>query len=98
MEKKMVSTTDRMKWSGLLIEAVEKPGLISEAFHAFHGYSLGNRIFALEQCRARGITPVHSRPTEDGRKKDGKCERERRELSCAGPSPAAARVSKGRRR
>jgi antirestriction protein ArdC len=57
MEKKMVSTTDRMKWSRLLIEAVEKPGLISEAFHAFHGYSLGNRMLALEQCRARGITP-----------------------------------------
>jgi hypothetical protein len=47
MQKKIVSTTDRMKWSGLLIEPVEKPGLISEAFHAFHGYSLGNRILAL---------------------------------------------------
>jgi antirestriction protein ArdC len=41
----------------LLVEAVQKPGLISEAYHAFHGYSLGNRMLALAQCHLRGLTP-----------------------------------------
>src|SRR5262245_45030462 len=49
--------TDTTKWSRLLIEAVQKPGLICEAFHAFHGYSLGNRMLALDQCKMRGIQP-----------------------------------------
>ncbi len=48
---------DTTKWSRLLTEAVQKPGLISEAYYAFHGYSLGNRMLALDQCRMRGIEP-----------------------------------------
>ncbi|MGH9844125.1 MAG: ArdC-like ssDNA-binding domain-containing protein [Blastocatellia bacterium] len=57
MRKNTDTTTDSTKWSQLLIEAVEKPGLISEAYRAFHGYSLGNRMLALAQCRIRGIAP-----------------------------------------
>jgi antirestriction protein ArdC len=40
-----------------LVDAVQKPGIISEAFHAFHGYSLGNRVYALAQCQFRGLVP-----------------------------------------
>src|SRR5262245_28753532 len=49
--------TDTTKWSRLLIDAVQKPGLISEAFHAFHCYSFGNRMLALDQCRLRALAP-----------------------------------------
>ncbi len=45
------------RWSELLIEAVEAPGLILEAYSRFHGYSLGNRIAALCQCLGRRIQP-----------------------------------------
>lgn len=44
-------------WSELLIEAVERPGLILDAYTRFHGYSLGNQVAALCQCLGRGIRP-----------------------------------------
>lgn len=53
----MPNHTDSTRWSDLLVEAVRKPGLISEAFHAFHGYSLGNRMLALWQCGLRNLQP-----------------------------------------
>ncbi len=53
----MPKNPDTTRWSQLLIEAVEKPGLISDAYRAFHGYSLGNRMLALAQCHLRGLTP-----------------------------------------
>jgi hypothetical protein len=45
------------QWSDLLRRAVEEPGLISEAYSRFHGYSLGNRFAALIQCQERGLEP-----------------------------------------
>src|SRR5438128_7615666 len=48
---------DVHKWSALLVEAVNKPGLIMEAYSAFHNYSLGNQILALVQCQLRGLQP-----------------------------------------
>ena len=45
------------KWSALLVEAVNKPGLIMDAYTAFHNYSIGNQILALVQCQMRGIEP-----------------------------------------
>ena len=45
------------KWSALLVEAVNKPGLIMEAYSAFHRYSVGNQILALVQCQMRGLQP-----------------------------------------
>src|ERR1700754_4631296 len=45
------------KWSSLLFEAVNKPGLIMDAYSAFHNYSIGNQILALVQCRLRGLEP-----------------------------------------
>ncbi len=53
----MSKNSDTTRWSQLLVEAVQKPGLISEAYHAFHGYSLGNRMLALAQCHLRGLAP-----------------------------------------
>jgi hypothetical protein len=41
----------------LLARAVSEPGVISQAYSAFYGYSLGNQLLALFECAARGITP-----------------------------------------
>jgi hypothetical protein len=41
----------------LLNAAITEPGRIHAAFHAFHGYSLGNQFLALIQCAERGIAP-----------------------------------------
>jgi len=43
------------KWSTLLVEAVNKPGLIMEAYSAFHHYSIGNQMLALVQCQLRYV-------------------------------------------
>lgn len=48
---------DIPKWSALLVEAVNKPGLIMQAYTAFHQYSVGNQLLALVQCRMRGLEP-----------------------------------------
>jgi antirestriction protein ArdC len=50
-------STDIPKWAALLVEAVNKPGLILEAYSDFHNYSLGNQLLALVQCYLRGIQP-----------------------------------------
>jgi len=44
-------------FSQLLQSAVSEPGTISQAYTAFHGFSLGNRLLALVQCAERGIVP-----------------------------------------
>jgi len=44
-------------WTSLLIEAVNKPGLVMAAYTAFHPYSMGNQILALLQCYERGLRP-----------------------------------------
>lgn len=49
----MVSTDPR--FGELLARAITEPGLISRAYSAFHGYSIGNQILALVQCAERGI-------------------------------------------
>jgi hypothetical protein len=48
---------DVPRWSALLVEAVNKPGLIMEAYSQFHNYSIGNQILALVQCQLRGLEP-----------------------------------------
>ena len=50
-------TADVPKWSSLLVEAVNQPGMIMEAYSAFHNYSIGNQILALLQCQLRGLEP-----------------------------------------
>ena len=41
----------------LLSRALTEPGVISRAYSAFHGYSLGNQLLAWVQCADRGIQP-----------------------------------------
>src|SRR2546430_14732941 len=44
-------------WRELLRDAVEKPGRMLEAYTAFHNYSFGNALLALEQCIRRDLQP-----------------------------------------
>lgn len=37
--------------------AINQPGIIHEAYHRFHGYSLRNQLLAILQCITRGIAP-----------------------------------------
>ena len=57
MERHTKPALDIPKWSALLVEAVNKPGLIMEAYSAFHHYSIGNQLLALVQCHMRGLEP-----------------------------------------
>ena len=41
----------------LLNRALTEPGVISRAYTAFHGYSIGNQLLAFVQCAERGIPP-----------------------------------------
>jgi hypothetical protein len=38
-------------------QAISQPGLIHDAYHRFHGYSLRNQLLAMFQCTSRGIIP-----------------------------------------
>jgi antirestriction protein ArdC len=44
-------------FADLLHKAVTEPGIVSAAYRAFYGYSIGNQLLALMQCAERGITP-----------------------------------------
>src|SRR5207245_173905 len=54
--------SDRPTFAALLARAVSEPGKIAEAYSAFHGYSLGNKLLAAFQCGAREIPcgPINS--------------------------------------
>jgi hypothetical protein len=60
MESHTKSAPDIPRWSALLVEAVNKPGLFMEAYSAFHNYSIGNQILALVQCQMRYSNPARS--------------------------------------
>ena len=51
----MPQTTNAPSFTELLEKATTEPGTISQAYSAFHGYSVGNQLLALFQCHARGI-------------------------------------------
>jgi antirestriction protein ArdC len=51
----MPQTTNAPSFAELLHQATPEPGAISQAYSAFHGYSLGNQLLAWAQCDARGI-------------------------------------------
>jgi antirestriction protein ArdC len=57
MERQTRQSADIPKWSALLVEAVNMPGLIMKAYSNFHSYSLGNQLLALVQCQMRGLSP-----------------------------------------
>lgn len=47
----------KVDWSAMLVEAVAKPGVISEAYQRFWNYSFGNQLLALFQCFERKLEP-----------------------------------------
>jgi len=49
--------TQHATWGELLRDAVEKPGRMLDAYTAFHNYSFGNALLALEQCIRRNLQP-----------------------------------------
>ena len=49
--------TSNPAFADLLNRALTEPGIVSKAYSAFHGYSIGNQLLALIQCQARGIQP-----------------------------------------
>lgn len=61
-------------WSQLLETAVTTPGLILQAYTAFHSYSLPNQWAAMAQCAARDIAPGPMK-TFQGWKELGRCVR-----------------------
>jgi antirestriction protein ArdC len=50
-------TASAISFADLLKSAVTDPGIVSRAYSAFHGYSIGNQLLALVQCAERGIAP-----------------------------------------
>lgn len=56
MENNTAAET-KTTWADLMVQAIEKPGLLEQSFSAFRTYSVGNRLYALMQCLQRGITP-----------------------------------------
>jgi len=44
-------------WTQLLVDAVQKPGIISTAYSKFWNYSVGNGLLAISQCLVRGLEP-----------------------------------------
>jgi len=51
------ATISTPQFVDLLSRALTEPGVVSRAYSAFHGYSLGNQLLALVQCAERGIPP-----------------------------------------
>ena len=50
-----MTTEKTPQWSALLAEAINKPGVLSSAYSAFHEYSIGNQMLAMTQLYAREI-------------------------------------------
>ena len=45
------------EWSQLLVDAVQKPGVLSSAYQRFWNYSVGNQLLAIFECMRRNIEP-----------------------------------------
>jgi hypothetical protein len=56
-KEREMADENRVEWTKLLEQAISEPGKINEAYRRFHGYSLGNRLWAMCQCVTRGIEP-----------------------------------------
>ena len=51
-----------VEFTAILQEALSRPGVVNEAYRAFHNYSLGNQILAAMQLAAKGLrlSPIAS--------------------------------------
>lgn len=56
-EKAHRKAAPRIDWSKILVDAVTRPGVISQAYSLFHRYSVGNQLAALMQCMLRKLEP-----------------------------------------
>jgi antirestriction protein ArdC len=56
-EENRMNERQHAAWGELLRDAVEKPGRMLAAYTAFHNYSFGNALLALEQCVRRNLQP-----------------------------------------
>ena len=45
------------QFADLFSRALTEPGIVSRAYTAFHGYSIGNQTLAFVQCLERGLVP-----------------------------------------
>lgn len=56
------SEVQRPEWMNLFESILSEPGRLGEFYSAFHSYSLGNQVIAMEQMRMRGIpiSPIAS--------------------------------------
>jgi len=54
--------SNEFKWACLLEDAVNKEGMLSTAYRAFHCYSLANQLAAISQCFERDIdiSPINT--------------------------------------
>jgi len=50
-------TASVASFADLLQSAVTEPGILSNCYRAFYGYSVGNQLLAWSQCVQRGIAP-----------------------------------------
>src|SRR5207248_7240628 len=64
-EENKMTERQHTTWGELLRDAVEKPGRVLEAYTAFHNYSLGNALLALEQCIRRNLQPRSEEHTSE---------------------------------
>ena len=69
MESHTKPAPDIPRWSALLVEAVNKPGLIMEAYSAFHNYPTRSEIKSLRSCNAKcaDLNPAPSIRFPDGK-------------------------------
>jgi N-terminal domain of anti-restriction factor ArdC len=67
----MSDDSKRPQWAEILKRAVSEPGTINAAYSAFHRYSLGNALWAMEQCAERKI-PLGPIASFNGWKKLGR--------------------------
>jgi hypothetical protein len=62
LDAAQTTTEDTLGFAHLLQEALDRPGILSEAYRAFHRYSLGNQLLAAVQLCQRGqpLSPIAS--------------------------------------
>ena len=53
----MTAPSSPVPFADLLAQAVTEPGIVSQAYSAFHHYSIGNQLLAWSQCLEREIPP-----------------------------------------
>jgi len=44
-------------WAQLLVDAVNTPGVLSDAYRRFWNFSIGNQLLAMFECLGRGLQP-----------------------------------------